>query len=1025
MLQLHNIVQFLINLVGIRVRLILTLFLFLISFSGFSQQFFGQVYQHVHDEKCAAVPMEKYIEDHVGVLGSREYFESWMEGQIEDQRKAPSIQRSLENEVRVIPVVVHVVHNGEDIGVGNNIPEIQILNQIRTLNEDFRRLNPDTINTSSIFRDVAADSRIEFVLAKQDPDGLPTSGIIRVEGTKNNYTAISDAQLLSQFSYWPAEEYLNIWVAPIAGNVLGWASPPLANLPGLGAIVFPREIDGVYVTSRWFGQDGNADSRARGRTLTHEIGHFLGLRHIWGDGNCSVDDFVDDTPNQDGPNFLCRIDNSRFTCESQDMSENYMDYTTDACMNIFTRGQVERFDAVLASSPRRASLVNNRATEEPILLPNNLSIDRLINPSDLICDVNIIPELLLRNRGENTITSARIEILLNGNVIEVKDFELNLSLGDTTRVFFAPIQLSGSDDEFIATITQVNGIIDPEIVNKTVTSNPIIQPTITLPYTFSFSDLNDLWIIRNPDDSLTWEVGELNLDGNIQQVLQLRNYEYEAFNELDFLISPQINLTEFPNAQVTFRMAYAPYNAQGFGDDLIVAISDDCGNTFSIPTAPYNKDRQFLQTSNPTLDFFIPTRENQFRKEIVNLAPFADMGNVRIAIINRNGYGNNIYVKDIEILPEEEFRYKVDLVELITPSPVSTGEHEQETVRAVNTGNLPVDAFIFRRRLGQGTAVSYIGRGIGLEPGDSININVPRGPIGSDVSRLSYSVDFPNFDQNPDNSDELTRFVLINSNFTRIPFRQNFNNTTQIAPWVAINPESNNNNWILTPLQTEGFGSNLIRLEEFETDNSYWLGSPLFDLSEAIQASIFFDFASGQIAESTILKVMASRNGGETYTEVFRKTGSDLNTALSAEANPNQRGDFERQFVNLTEYAGSDNIRVAIVLENAEVENSTAYIDNIELFLSANPQPVDPGLGNTIIYPNPAREVFNIVFNLQTFENVNIQITSVAGQLVHDVNYPNTLNQTYTFSSQLFSKGLFIVKITSNSITETRKLIIH
>jgi hypothetical protein len=1025
MLQLRKTVQFLNKSIGIRTSLFLSLFLFLLVSVGYSQQFFGQVYQHVHDEKCAALPMEKYIEEHVGVVGSSEYFESWMQGQLEERKKTPSILRSLEDEVRIIPVVVHIVHNGEDIGVGTNLPEVQILNQIRTLNEDFRRQNPDAANTSPIFRDVAADSRIEFVLAKQDPEGLPTSGIIRVQGTKNSYAAVSDAQLLSQFSYWPAEEYLNIWVAPVAGNVLGWASPPIADLPGLGSIVFPREIDGVYVTSSWFGEGGNANPSARGRTLTHEVGHFLGLRHIWGDGNCSVDDFVEDTPNQDGPNFVCRIDSPRFTCDSQDMTENYMDYTTDACMNIFTQGQVERFNVVLANSPRRSSLINNRATVEPDLFPNNLSIDRLINPADLVCDLTIIPELLLRNRGENTITSARIEILLNGNLIETKDFDLNLALGDTTLVTFSQIVLSGSNDEFEANIVRVNDEENPETVSKTVTSFPVLQPNIDLPYTFDFRDLDDLWIIRNPDDSITWEVGELNIDGNIQEVLQLRNYEYEAFNQLDFLISPQINLNEFPNTQVTFNMAYAPYNAQGFGDDLIVAISDDCGNTFLIDSAPYNKDRQFLQTSSPTLDFFIPSRENQFRREIVNLAPFADLGTVRIALINRNGYGNNIYIKDLEILDEEFYRYKVDLLELVTPSPLSTGDHEQETIRAVNTGNLPIDAFIFRRRLGNANPQSFIGRGIGLGPGDSLNINLPRGTLGSDISRLTYTVDFPNFDQNPDNSDDITRFIMTNSNFTRVPFRQNFNNTVVISPWVVINPEGNNNNWQLTPLQSGESGSNLIRLENPEENNSYWMGSPIFDLSDQRQASLFFDFASGQVTDNTTLKVLASRNGGRTYSEVSSKSGSELNTSQSSEANPNQRGDFERQFVNLTDFAGSENVRVAIVLENSNETNGTAFIDNIEFFLSANPEPVDPGLGNTIIYPNPARDVFNIVFNLQTFENVNIQITSPTGQLVHDVDYPNTLNQTYTFSSQLFSKGLFIVRITSNSITETRKLIIH
>ncbi|WP_040489942.1 zinc-dependent metalloprotease [Indibacter alkaliphilus] len=1013
------------NQSGIRVSSILLLFLFFCLPIASAQQFFGQVYQHIHDEKCAAVHMEQMIEERIGVVGSREYFESWMQGKVDDLRKSPSIQRSMEEDVRVIPVVVHVIHNGEEIGVGRNLPEEQILNQIRIINEDFRRQNPDASNTSQEFLGVAADSNIEFVLAKQDPEGLPTDGILRVQGTKNTYTAISDAQLLSEISYWPAEDYLNIWVAPIAGNVLGWASPPLADLPGLGAIVFPREIDGVFVTSAWFGEGGNANANARGRTLTHEIGHFLGLRHIWGDGNCNADDFVEDTPNQDGPNFVCRIDSPRFTCESRDMSENYMDYTTDACMNIFTQGQVERFNVVLANSPRRASLVNGRATREPPLFPNNLSIDRLLNPSDLLCDLTVIPQLLLRNRGENVINFTRIEILLNGNVVETKDFNLNLALGDTTTVSFAPIELQGDGDEFQANIIRVNDVDDPETVSRSVVSFPKLQPTISQPYSFAFRDLEDLWVIRNPDDSLTWEVGEVTLDGNIQQVIQIRNYEYEAFEQLDFLISPQINLSEFPNTQLTFNMAYAPYNAQGFGDNLIIAVSDDCGNLFPISTAPYNKDRQFLQTVSPTLDFFLPTRENQFRREIVNLAPFADLGNVRIAFINRNGYGNNLYIKDIEILPEEIYQYGVTLTELTSPTPISTGGHEQETIRAVNTGNLPVDGFIFRRRLGNGSTTSYIGRGIGLQPGDSINVNVPLGPTIDGLNRLTYTMDFPNFDQNPGTSDVLSRFVVINSNTSRVPFRQNFNNTTVLSPWVVVNPEENNTNWEITPIQSGDSGENLVRLEDSGENNSYWIGSPLFDLSENRQAALFFDFASGQIAENTRLKVLASKDGGTNYIEVFRKNGSDLNTSGSPEANPNQREDFDRQYVNLTDYAGERSVRVAIVLENTSETNSTAYINNIELFLSANPEPVDPGLGNTVIYPNPARDYFNIVFNFNTFENVNIQITSATGQLVHDVDYPNTLNQTYTFSTDLFSKGLFVVKITSNSVTETRRLIIH
>ena len=120
-----------------------------------------------------------------------------------------------------VPVVIHVIHDGEDIGVGGNISDAQVLSQIEVLNEDFRKLNADTTETQPPFLPVAADVEVEFVFAKQDPEGLPTNGIVRVKGSRSSWTFSSDAELKAE-SYWPAEDYLNIWVTNLAGGYLGW-----------------------------------------------------------------------------------------------------------------------------------------------------------------------------------------------------------------------------------------------------------------------------------------------------------------------------------------------------------------------------------------------------------------------------------------------------------------------------------------------------------------------------------------------------------------------------------------------------------------------------------------------------------------------------------------------------------------------------------------------------------------------------------------------------------------------------------
>ncbi len=116
---------------------------------------------------------------------------------------------------------------------------------------------------------------------------------------------------------------------------------------------------------------------------------------------------------------------------------------------------------------------------------------------------------------------------------------------------------------------------------------------------------------------------------------------------------------------------------------------------------------------------------------------------------------------------------------------------------------------------------------------------------------------------------------------------------------------------------------------------------------------------------------------------------------------------------------------MAFVVERGNPNTNPVYLDNIEFFLSNNPDPVYPGIGNSILYPNPATDLFNIAFNLENFEDVQIQVISLAGQVVHDVTYPNTLNQTYSFSTGLFSKGVFVVKVTSGSVVQTQRLIIY
>ena len=306
------------------------------------------------------------------------------------------LRQAADETIYRIPVVVHVVHStasGEIGGVTNvNISTEQIVSQIRVLNEDYRR-QPGTsgFNTNP----VGADARIEFFLATKDPGGQPTTGITRhYYPQKASFDVFNDDVLLSQIAYWPSDRYLNIWVANIDGYLGFTQFPTMADtLSGLPATA-NELVDGSIIDYRYFGrQIGTVRNSTYccGRTATHEIGHWLGLIHTWGDAVCG-DDYVADTPPTEGSNQTVNCRDLFSTCSgrrTRNMIENFMDYSPDLCMNVFTQGQVNRMRTVLMLSPRRFRLI--QSARSPLDETEMLTVN--IYPSPAVADLTIDVQL--------------------------------------------------------------------------------------------------------------------------------------------------------------------------------------------------------------------------------------------------------------------------------------------------------------------------------------------------------------------------------------------------------------------------------------------------------------------------------------------------------------------------------------------------------------------------------------------------------------------------------------------------------
>jgi hypothetical protein len=240
-----------------------------------------------------------------------------------------------------IPLVVHVVWNTES----QNISDEQIQSQLDVLNADFRGTNSDIDQVPDVWKPIIGDSRVTFVLATTDPDGNPTNGVLRIETDETGFGMDGNPVKFAASGgsdAWPSEEYLNVWVCQLGAGLLGYA-----QFPG-----GPPETDGVVILHSAFGTTGTvAAPFDLGRTTTHEIGHWLNLFHIWGDdgSGCGGTDEVDDTPNAGGPNTGVPTFPS-ISCDNEpdgDMFVNYMDYTDDIAMFMFTAGQVTRMEATL------------------------------------------------------------------------------------------------------------------------------------------------------------------------------------------------------------------------------------------------------------------------------------------------------------------------------------------------------------------------------------------------------------------------------------------------------------------------------------------------------------------------------------------------------------------------------------------------------------------------------------------------------------------------------------------------------
>ncbi|MEM7375239.1 MAG: PKD domain-containing protein [Bacteroidota bacterium] len=575
------------------------------------------------ERSCTTVEVEKDLTTkHAEETEPPEKFEQWMEETVKRTQRRRSIFRNSSQEVYSLPVVVHVVYSNSV----ENISDAQVMSQIEVLNQDYRRTNLDQSRTDQEFKNLAVDTGIEFCMATVDPQGNPTNGIDRISLSGSPFVEQTINEEIKPATIWDPNKYFNIWVLNIAEGVLGFAQFPMSSgLSGIPQLPATSQSDGVVINYFAFGTIGTvSDPFNKGRTATHEIGHWLGLRHVWGDGACEVDDFCGDTPPTPEAHFGCPT--ASISCDgTRAMVQNFMEYTNDACMNLFTRDQKRRMRTVLENSPRRKSLLTSNACKAVVQPPKAAFVANVQSGCGPL-------RVQFDNQSKgNSLSYAWSFSGGRPSSSNKSDPSVVFRKPGTYAVSLEVRNAGGSD------IERKEGFIH------------VREDGIPLPFVQNF-DTNAPLVgngtqLHNPQNDHSWDINaRVSANGQGKGSMTINNFDNNLKGAADWFLTPILDLSQESDPVLAFKIAYSMFSNR-YSDTLGVFISTACDPQFR---NIYFRGGAELSTTSPLQKPFTP-REQEWRTEMIDLGQYRGQSHVQIAFVNFSGYGNDLYLDDIYI----------------------------------------------------------------------------------------------------------------------------------------------------------------------------------------------------------------------------------------------------------------------------------------------------------------------------------------------------------------------------------------
>lgn len=565
---------------------------------------------------------------------------------------APARSTEAVPDIIYVPVVFHIVHNGKPVGTGENISDAQVQSQIDAMNLHYNFLDPNIGNVPAPFQSAVANCHIKFCLAKFDPQGNPTTGIIRHQFAQATWNTQDDIDnTLKPATIWDHTKYLNIWSVKMGGDLTSQGILAYATLP----YIANASDDGVVARSNVIGTINTLAGYQLGKTVTHEVGHWLGLLHTWGLGPGCGDqgDYIADTPDEDDAAYGCPTFpyiSCPLTTPNGAMFMNYMDYTYDQCSSMFTNGQNDRMHFVLDGS--RSAI--KTAANTNCFYSLDAAVASLDFPGDTICSFQFKPIVTIRNEGVIAITSGKLYFQIDGDVVQILNWNGSIpSQGEVKITLPEQTTISGVHTLDV-TFGNVNGqAADNYSGNDSKNSSFYVYDggtAASLPLLEGFEAVTfppTNWQVQNPNHDATWMMNPaFSGYGQSTACMSIDNFSYgvNPNKKKDAILTDAYDFTSVTYPELKFDMAYAPYNALRY-DSLNVYYSLDCGSHW---TKIWNQQGEELATAPAQTLMFTPSA-SQWKTVSVPLLNMAGQNKVTFKFENVTGWGNVLYVDNINI----------------------------------------------------------------------------------------------------------------------------------------------------------------------------------------------------------------------------------------------------------------------------------------------------------------------------------------------------------------------------------------